>query len=126
MGRLLPSPPSTAATPFAKPCSGSIYDWGSWTPLLVPRFARAGAYFIPNDAFDWSQDIGDRFVPAEGPALDGPDAWHPNDELFVPLEHSDGRIVGIMSFGDPLDGRRPDDERLAVAVRSRLPRRPGA
>ena len=46
---------------------------------------------------------------------DGPDAWHPNDELFVPLEHSDGRIVGIMSFGDPLDGRRPDDERLAVA-----------
>ena len=21
-----------------------------------PRFARAGAYFIPNDAFDWSQD----------------------------------------------------------------------
>ena len=94
---------------------GSVYDWGSWTPLLVPRFSRAGAYFIPNDAFDWSQDLGDRFVPAEGPVHDGPDAWHPNDELFVPLEHSDGRIVGIMSFGDPVDGRRPDDERIAVA-----------
>ena len=94
---------------------GSVYDWSSWTPLLVPRFARAGAYFIPNDAFDWSQDTGDRFVPAEEPTHDGPDAWHPNDELFVPLEHSDGRIVGIMSFGDPLEGRRPDDERLAVA-----------
>jgi len=94
---------------------GSVYDWSSWTPLLVSRFSRAGAYFIPNDAFDWSQDIGDRFVPAEGPVHDGPDAWHPNDELFVPLEHSDGRIVGIMSFGDPVDGRRPDDERLAVA-----------
>ena len=94
---------------------GSVYDWDSWTPLLVPRFTRAGAYFIPNDAFDWSQDLGDRFVPAEGPVHDGPDAWHPNDELFVPLEHSDGRIVGIMSFGDPVDGRRPDDERLAVA-----------
>ena len=93
---------------------GSVYDWSSWAPLLVPRFSRAGVYFIPNDAFDWSQDVGDRFVPPAGPPVDGPDAWHPNDELFVPLEHSDGRTVGIMSFGNPIDGRRPDD-RLAVA-----------
>jgi diguanylate cyclase (GGDEF)-like protein len=95
---------------------GSVYDWGSWTPLLDERFARAGAYFIPNDAFDWTQDIGNRFVPAGEPALAGPEGWHPNDELFVPLEHSDGQIAGIMSFGDPVDGRRPDDEQLAIAV----------
>src|SRR3954454_15773768 len=95
---------------------GSVYDWGSWTPLLDDRFARAGAYFIPNDAFDWSQDHGDRFVPTGEPAVDGPEGWHPNDELFVPLEDSGGAIVGIMSFGDPLDGRRPDDEQLANAV----------
>src|SRR5512142_2292137 len=94
---------------------GSVYDWGSWTPLLDPRFLRAGAYFIPNDCFDWSQDVGNRFVPADVPSGDGPDAWHPNDELFVPLEDSDGRIVGIMSFGDPVDGKRPNDERLEVA-----------
>src|SRR5262249_39922521 len=61
---------------------GSVYDWGSWTPLLDTRFSRAGAYFIPNDAFDWSQDVGDRFVPSSAPAVDGPDAWHPSDELF--------------------------------------------
>jgi diguanylate cyclase (GGDEF)-like protein len=95
---------------------GSVYDWGSWTPLLDDRFARAGAYFIPNDAFDWSQDVGNRFVPAGEPAVAGPEGWHPNDELFVPLEHADGQIAGIMSFGDPVDGRRPDDEQLAVAV----------
>ena len=95
---------------------GSVYEWSSWTPLLDERFARAGAYFIPNDAFDWSQDVGNRFVPAGEPALAGPEGWHPNDELFVPLEHSDGQIVGIMSFGDPVDGRRPDDEQLAIAV----------
>jgi diguanylate cyclase (GGDEF)-like protein len=95
---------------------GSVYDWSSWTPLLDDRFSRAGAYFIPNDAFDWSQDVGKRFVPAGEPAVDGPEGWHPNDELFVPLEHSDGRLVGIMSFGDPLDGRRPDDEQLAIAA----------
>jgi len=94
---------------------GSVYDWGSWTPLLDSRFSRGGAYFIPNDCFDWSQDVGNRFVPAEAPCDDGPDAWHPNDELFVPLEDSDGRIVGIMSFGDPVDGKRPNDERLEIA-----------
>ena len=94
---------------------GSVYDWSSWTPLLDSRFSRAGAYFIPNDGFDWSQDTGDRFVPADAPSVDGPDAWHPNDELFVPLEDSDGRIVGIMSFGDPVDGKRPNDEQLEIA-----------
>jgi diguanylate cyclase (GGDEF)-like protein len=95
---------------------GSVYDWASWTPLLDPRFLRAGAYFIPNDAFDWSEHTGTRFVPSGAPTVDGDDGWHPNDELFVPLERSDGRILGIMSFGDPFDGRRPDDDQLAVAV----------
>ncbi len=94
---------------------GSIYDWESWKPLLHPRFLRAGAYFIPNHAFDWSQDTGARFVPAGEPLVDGGNGWHPADELFVPLERSDGQIVGVMSFGDPLDGLRPHDEQLAVA-----------
>ena len=95
---------------------GSIYDWESWQPLLHPRFLRAGAYFIPNQAFDWSQDTGARFVPAGEPLVEGGEGWHPADELFVPLERSDGQIVGVMSFGDPLDGLRPRDEQLAVAV----------
>jgi diguanylate cyclase (GGDEF)-like protein len=95
---------------------GSVYDWESWKPLLHPRFLRAGAYFIPNDAFDWSKHSGTRFVPEGGPLIEGPEGWHPNDELFVPLERSDGQIVGVMSFGDPLNGLRPNDEQLAVAV----------
>jgi diguanylate cyclase (GGDEF)-like protein len=95
---------------------GSVYDWDSWTPLLDEKFMRAGAYFIPNDAFDWSKDRGERFVPSGAPTVEGPDGWHPNDELFVQLARSDGEMVGIMSFGDPVDGRRPDDEQLAVAV----------
>ena len=44
-------------------------------------------------SFDF-EDVGKRFVPAGEPAVAGPEGWHPNDELFVPLEHSDGRIVG--------------------------------
>ena len=95
---------------------GQIYDWDSWKPLLHPRFMRSGAYFIPNDAFDWSTDKGTRFVPAGEPLVDGPQGWHPNDELFVPLESSNGETLGVMSFGEPLDGLRPDDEQLALAV----------
>jgi len=95
---------------------GQVYDWDSWKPLLHPRFLRAGAYFIPNDAFDWSQDKGTRFVPDYEPLVAGPEGWHPNDELFVPLERSDGEILGVMSFGEPVDGLRPNDEQLALAV----------
>jgi len=95
---------------------GQVYDWDSWKPLLHPKFLRAGAYFIPNDAFDWSQDTGTRFVPDYEPLVEGPEGWHPNDELFVPLERSDGEILGVMSFGEPLDGRRPTDDQLALAV----------
>ncbi len=95
---------------------GSVYDWDSWRPLLHPRFRQSGAYFIPADGFDWSQDTGPRFVPEGEPVVDGPDGWHPADELFVPLERSDGQIVGIMSFGDPVDGLRPGDEKLSVAA----------
>jgi diguanylate cyclase (GGDEF)-like protein len=95
---------------------GQVYDWDSWRPLLHPKFLRAGAYFIPNDAFDWSQHMGARFVPDGEPLSDTPEAWHPNDELFVPLERSDGEILGVMSFGEPLSGLRPTDDQLALAV----------
>jgi diguanylate cyclase (GGDEF)-like protein len=95
---------------------GSVDDWGTWKPLLHPQFRRAGAYFIPHEAFDWSQHPGARFVPEGDPLVDGPTGWHPEDELFVPLERSDGQIVGIMSFGDPVDGLRPADQKLALAV----------
>src|SRR5207244_5321163 len=95
---------------------GQIYDWDSWKPLLHPRFLREGAYFIPNEGFDWSKDKGTRFVPAGEPSVQGPEGWHPNDELFVPLERSDGEILGVMSFGEPLSGLRPNDEQLALAV----------
>jgi len=102
--------------PVRKALLGQVYDWDSWKPLLDPKFLRAGAYFIPNDAFDWSQDTGTRFVPDYKPLVEGPEGWHPNDELFVPLERSDGEILGVMSFGEPLDGLRPNDEQLALAV----------
>src|SRR6266550_1124704 len=62
------------STLVRKALLGQIYNWDSWRPLLHPRFLRAGAYFIPNDAFDWSTDTGTRFVPDGEPLVDGPGA----------------------------------------------------
>jgi diguanylate cyclase (GGDEF)-like protein len=104
------------STLVRKALLGQVYDWDSWKPLLDPKFLRAGAYFIPNDAFDWSQHLGARFVPEGEPLGDTPEAWHPADELFVPLERSDGQILGVMSFGEPVSGLRPSDDQLALAV----------
>ena len=94
---------------------GSTYDWASWQQLLVERFRQDGAYLIPHGSFDWSNDIGDRYVPRISAAAD-PDAWHPEDELFVPFEDSEGRIVGIFSVGEPLSGKRPSPDEIEVLV----------
>src|SRR5262249_4375702 len=94
---------------------GQVYDWDSWQPLPPPGSLRGGGCFIPTDAFAWWKDKGPRFVPDYEPLVAGPEGWHPNDELFVPLERSDGEILGVMSFGEPVDGLRPNDEQLALA-----------
>jgi len=39
--------------------------------------------------------------------------WHPQDMLYAPLRTPEGRIVGIMSMDDPVDGRIPTRESLA-------------
>jgi diguanylate cyclase (GGDEF)-like protein len=92
---------------------GSTYEWGAWRHLLTEEFRRGGAYLIPHGSFDWSVDVGTRYVPQMEPS-DDPDAWHPEDELFVPLEDSDGRMLAIFSVGEPRNGRRPTDAELEV------------
>jgi PAS domain S-box-containing protein len=39
--------------------------------------------------------------------------WHPQDMLYAPLRTPSGRIVGILSMDDPVDGRVPTKESLA-------------
>jgi GAF domain-containing protein len=94
---------------------GSTYDWESWQQLLVDRFRHDGAYLIPHGSFDWSTDIGDRYVPQISVVAD-PEAWHPEDELFVPFYSSDQEVLGIFSLGEPRSGRRPTDDELDVLV----------
>jgi diguanylate cyclase (GGDEF)-like protein len=92
---------------------GSTYEWGAWRHLLSDQFRCGGAYLIPHGTFDWSADVGTRYVPEMEPS-DEPDAWHPEDELFVPLEDSEGRMLAIFSVGEPRSGRRPNAAELEV------------
>ena len=46
--------------------------------------------------------------------LDHHDAWRPDDALFVPLRHSDGHLLGVLSLDEPIDGLRPSTADLAV------------
>jgi diguanylate cyclase (GGDEF)-like protein len=87
--------------------------WPEWEPLFDLRFERHGCFFLPWDEFDWSQDTTVSFVP-DMEMADGPDAWHPEDALFVPLRHSQGHVLGIISVDEPISGRRPSDDDLAV------------
>ena len=93
--------------------TGSVYPKTVWDPVFIERFNRRGAYLILAGEFDWSDQEGDRYTPEWRPT-DDPNAWHPEDELFLPFFDRDGSLVGVFSLGDPLSGRRPHDEELEL------------
>jgi diguanylate cyclase (GGDEF)-like protein len=94
---------------------GDTLPWDAWAPLLDESFERRGAYLIPHGTFDWTTDTGRRYVPGWTPSED-PQDWHPDDELFVPMRHSAGHMLGIVSVGEPVGGRRPGQAELEVLV----------
>ena len=94
---------------------GDAQGWDVWEPLLADRFERRGAYLVPSGEFDWDADGVKSYVPEFEPG-GGEDAWDPQDALLVPMPHSDGHLLGILSLDEPALGRRPSDEELDVLV----------
>jgi diguanylate cyclase (GGDEF)-like protein len=94
---------------------GSTYSRESWAQLLDDRFLRHGVFFIKHGEFDWESDTGKRYVPVRE-VSDHPDAWNPDDEVFVPLYGPGDELLGILSLGDPASGLRPSDEELGLLV----------
>jgi PAS domain S-box-containing protein len=93
---------------------GNTTEPSSWAPYLSKRFARRGAFFVPNDEVDW-EDPSPTYVPDLAPS-DDPDAWHPEDILIVPLQRSDGQVLGFVSVDEPASGRRLDDDEVDLLV----------
>ena len=85
-----------------------------WTVLLSDRFERRGAYVVPSGSVDWDS-LGPSYVPQGGRSCH-PEAWDPEDALFVPMRDQYGALLGIISVDEPLSGRRPTDDELDVLV----------
>ena len=87
----------------------------SWRDRFGPEFERfkiGSFYYLPwSDPFirEKTAQIGieSRLLPEQ--MVD----WSPQDLLYTPLTLSDGRIVGILSIDDPVDGRKPTQASLA-------------
>ena len=90
---------------------GATYEWDFWTPLLQPQFLRSGAYTVYAGEYDWTEQSGHRVVP-DMENDPHPDAWHAEDEIFVPFHHTNGHILGVFNVAQPRSGRRPSDEEL--------------
>jgi len=98
-----------------------------WRERLGPKFERFKMnefYYLP-----WSDPWIREYVHRVPPEASLEDAttyagvpsrlppeemvdWHPQDMIYAPLRTPEGRIVGILSMDDPLDGRMPTRESL--------------
>ena len=86
---------------------GATSEWERWSPMLDDRFLRGGAYFVPRGRAEAS------YRPSIS-ATEDPNRWHPDDELLVPLRHSQGQLVGILSVHAPVSGRVPGGDELDI------------
>jgi PAS domain S-box-containing protein len=93
---------------------GGTSTWEQWKPLFDARFKRGGAYLVDHRELELepSEAIPSYFPPLE--RSDDPEAWASEHGLIVPLAHSDGHLVGILSVDEPLSGRLPTAEELEL------------
>ncbi len=93
---------------------GTSSSWAEWSALMRPENMREGALWLAAGTYEW-MDEGACWTPPAAAAL-GPDGWHPEDMLMLPLRGADGDIIGMVSLDQPLHGRRPDDPEIAVLM----------
>jgi PAS domain S-box-containing protein len=94
---------------------GQVRQVSDWEPLLDQRFLQRGAYVLAHGEFDWAAYEGTTYTPSIA-APDDPNAWHPDDALFVPMRDTNGRLIGILSVDEPVSGRKPSGDELDVLV----------
>jgi diguanylate cyclase (GGDEF)-like protein/putative nucleotidyltransferase with HDIG domain len=93
---------------------GTVNPWREWEHLMNSQHEREGAIWLPSGSYQWDEATV-TWVPPAAPAP-GPDAWHPDDMLLLPLRNQAGDVIGVVSVDQPLNGRRPTDGDLACLV----------
>jgi diguanylate cyclase (GGDEF)-like protein len=93
---------------------GTRQPSSEWEPALATEYDRHGAIWLPAGTSAWQDEILAWTPPTA--AAPGPDAWHPEDMLLLPLRGQDGALLGVVSVDQPVTGRRPSDEQLAYLM----------
>ncbi|MDI6806178.1 MAG: GAF domain-containing protein, partial [Candidatus Bathyarchaeia archaeon] len=98
-----------------------------WRERLGPKFERykIGEFYYLPWSDPWIREYVHHVPPGTAPEVATTYAgvpsklapeemvdWHPQDMLYAPLRTPQGRIVGILSMDDPVDGRKPTRESL--------------
>ncbi len=91
---------------------GNVTHADTWRPQLDPSFLRRGAFFIPEAAIEWDDEVTVYTPQIEPTDVDDGSAWLADDALFVTLDGTDGRRLGVIAVDEPESGRRPDDQLL--------------
>ncbi len=65
-------------------------------------------YFLPHENQWVIDNIVDIVDDADAAALAdaGPDAWHPNDQIYLPM-YAGNDIIGVINLRSPANGKRP-------------------
>lgn len=94
---------------------GSGFAWEDFAILLQERFRVGRCYFFPQEGFNQGDDFQRSAYQSNSQNVTLTtlsNKWHPDDAIFAPIELRPGQIVGIISVGQPRDGRRPDLQML--------------
>ncbi|GEM_PF-1887456 len=100
-----------ASDPAAEILLGTTNRLADFAPLLDERFHHFGAYLVRMPA----EQAGLRavYVP-DLPLGDDPGIWGPTDWLLIPMRHSSGELLGIVSVDEPTSGRVPSESELQL------------
>jgi diguanylate cyclase (GGDEF)-like protein len=93
---------------------GTVSPWEAWEHGMRPQYERCGAIWMPAGSPAWDEETVTWTPPMS--AAPGPNGWHPNDMLLLPLRGQGGEILGVLSVDQPGSGRRPDDNQIAYLM----------
>ncbi len=84
--------------------------WSVVADVMTEEFCISRSYYIPAERqAHWRGRLDVYEAQVEGASW-GPERWHPQDLLLVPLIGSGGDIQGLLSVDQPIDGLAPTRE----------------
>ncbi len=88
-----------------------------WRERLTDEAYQAykvgSAYFMPADDPWVNEKIG-IILPDNSTIREDPDAWHPNDLLYLPLYDRQQNVISLISLDEPTNGLRPTTKSLQI------------